>query len=120
MSKEIRPSEEQQAIIRAVSDGQNVIVNAVAGSGKTTTILFCAAALPEQRILHLTYNKHLQLDAKAKCDEWQLNNLDIMTLHGFCRKFYNDLMGDEALLNALGENSAPKRLIDYDIIFVDE
>jgi HrpA-like RNA helicase len=45
------PSTEQQAIIDAIKSGNNVAVNAVAGSGKTTTILGLAAQCPERSIL---------------------------------------------------------------------
>ena len=35
----ITPSEEQMAIINAIKEGNHVQVDAVAGSGKTTTIV---------------------------------------------------------------------------------
>ena len=36
------PSEEQMNIINAIKEGNNVSVNACAGSGKSTTVLSCA------------------------------------------------------------------------------
>ena len=45
------PSPEQELVIKAIKQGRNARVNAVAGSGKTTTILQLAKALPNRRIL---------------------------------------------------------------------
>ena len=53
MSKK-QMTEEQEEIVKSVLD-YNVIVNAVAGSGKTTTILFMANAYPEKEFLLITY-----------------------------------------------------------------
>ena len=58
------PSEEQQKIIDALKNKQNVIVNAVAGSGKTTTILGIAKQMPDINILQITYNKALKLEVE--------------------------------------------------------
>eukprot|EP00976_Prorocentrum_cordatum_P010399 207805-Prorocentrum_minimum.AAC.4 len=45
-------SPEQRAIVEAIGTGTtNVYVNAVAGSGKTTTLLHVAKALPARRML---------------------------------------------------------------------
>jgi superfamily II DNA or RNA helicase len=45
------PSPEQELVIKALKQGRNARVNAVAGSGKTTTILQVAQALPSRKIL---------------------------------------------------------------------
>jgi superfamily II DNA or RNA helicase len=45
------PSPEQELVIKALKQGRNARVNAVAGSGKTTTILQVAQALPNRKIL---------------------------------------------------------------------
>src|SRR5579859_159442 len=46
-----RPSAEQELVIKALRQGRNARVNAVAGSGKTTTILQVAKAFPNRKIL---------------------------------------------------------------------
>ena len=48
------PSHEQDIVIKALKQGRNARVNAVAGSGKTTTILQIAKALPNRKILGTT------------------------------------------------------------------
>ena len=45
------PSPEQELVLRAVRQGRNARITAVAGSGKTTTILQVAQAFPERKIL---------------------------------------------------------------------
>ena len=45
----MQPTQEQLDIGTSIANGVSVIVNAVAGSGKTTTILSVAARLPEAR-----------------------------------------------------------------------
>ena len=52
----IQLSEEQQCILDTVKEGHNVMVDAVAGTGKTTLILSIAREMPDTKILQLTYN----------------------------------------------------------------
>ena len=48
-----RPSQEQELVVKAIRQGRNARVTAVAGSGKTTTILQIAKAFPQRKILGL-------------------------------------------------------------------
>ncbi len=55
---------EQRAIIHSTGD---IRINAVAGSGKTTTIIEYAKARPKSsRILYLAFNKSVKLEAIRK------------------------------------------------------
>lgn len=54
---DFRPSGEQQAIIDAYAEGQRVVVRALAGTGKTTTLKFIAAHTPHRPGLYLAFNK---------------------------------------------------------------
>ena len=60
-------TDEQNEIVGSIMD-YNVLVNAVAGSGKTTTILFMANAYPERSFLLITYtfsfSGYLLIEAK--------------------------------------------------------
>jgi superfamily II DNA or RNA helicase len=49
------PSPEQELVLKAVKQGRNAQVNAVAGSGKTTTILRVAQAFSNWKILGTTF-----------------------------------------------------------------
>ncbi len=54
---------EQKAIVQSKGD---IRINAVAGSGKTTTIIEYARARPDSRILYLAFNKAVKLEAARK------------------------------------------------------
>ena len=62
------PSAEQLAVVKALCDGRNVVVDAVAGSGKTTTIVFIAQTMVQKRILILTYNRKLKEETRQQTD----------------------------------------------------
>lgn len=72
----------------------NITINAVAGSGKTTTIIEFAKALPQHtRILYLAFNKSVKLDASKKFATHQLHNVQVETAHSLAYKhivFYHN------------------------------
>lgn len=109
-------SNEQAAIVEAIADN-NVTVDAVAGSGKTTTAMFIAQKYPNKRILLLTYNKQLQLDSQRKCSIF--SNITVKTFHGFCGYMYGVVCRNDKMMYKLIKNS-PIKPINYDIIIVDE
>lgn len=71
-------TEEQTAIVQ--SEG-NIKINAVAGSGKTTTLLAYAQARPEQKILYLAFNRSVKLEAIRKFKEADCHHIEIETAH---------------------------------------
>lgn len=109
-------SNEQAAIVEAIADN-NVTVDAVAGSGKTTTAMFIAQKYPNKRILLLTYNKQLQLDSQRKCSVF--SNITVKTFHGFCGYMYGVVCRNDKMMYQLITN-VPVKPINYDIIIVDE
>lgn len=61
---EFRPTAEQEQIIEAVATGENVVVTAVAGSGKTSTLRLIGDALAPKQGLYLAFGKDIQLEAE--------------------------------------------------------
>jgi len=63
----MKPNAEQQAIIDAFlgHDG-SIAVNALAGTGKTTTLKMLAEAEPAQRMQYIAFNRAIADDAQAK------------------------------------------------------
>jgi len=75
---------EQQAIINAQG---NLRVNAIAGSGKTSTILEYAAVLPKKaKILYLAFNKSVKIEAQHKKIKMGLSNMQVETAHSLAYK----------------------------------
>jgi superfamily I DNA/RNA helicase len=58
------PTGEQQAIIDACQRGGNLVIEAGAGTGKTSTLRLVAATQPRRRGLYVAYNKATATDAK--------------------------------------------------------
>ncbi len=75
---------EQQDIIQSTG---NIKINAVAGSGKTTTIIEYAKSRPSTaRILYLAFNKSVKLEATKKFAEKGLKNVRVETAHSLAFK----------------------------------
>lgn len=80
-------SSEQQEFVHLALSGKNVLCDACIGSGKTSTInVLCDAYPPERRILYLTYNRLLKLDAKDKIKN---GNVLVQNYHGFASLLLN-------------------------------
>jgi hypothetical protein len=74
----VQLTDEQRKIIQAVPTGRNILVAALAGTGKTSTLLGVAKAYPGRKGLYLAYNKALQVEAKAKFPSY----VTCKTIHG--------------------------------------
>ena len=74
-------SNEQKLFIDKALQGKNILVDACIGSGKTTAIQNLCNELPGvKRVLYLTYNRLLKLDAKSKIKK---RNVTVTNYHGF-------------------------------------
>lgn len=72
-------TKEQAAIIGTSGD---IRINAVAGSGKTTTIIEYARSRPSKsRILYLAFNRSVKLEAAKKFADLKLTNVKAETAH---------------------------------------
>ncbi|MHA4811095.1 UvrD-helicase domain-containing protein [Flavitalea flava] len=67
--------------IAIIGSSGNIKINAVAGSGKTTTLLEYAKARPDEKILYLAFNKAVKLEAEKKFQEKGVPNVKIETAH---------------------------------------
>ena len=75
---------EQYDIINAAG---NIKINAVAGSGKTTTIIeYAKTRPPHSRILYLAFNKSVKLEAQRKFAEKGLAHVRVETAHSLAYK----------------------------------
>lgn len=110
---------EQVEVIYKLNNN-NVIVDSVAGSGKTTTILHIAKTF-DQNILLLTYNKRLKFETRTKRDLLKLHNLEVHSYHSFCCKYYDrNCYTDVTMISLLKNNKRPHLNLMYDMIILDE
>lgn len=77
-------TKEQYEIINSTG---NIKINAVAGSGKTTTIIEYAKARPKNsKILYLAFNRSVKLEAVKKFADNGLGNVKVETAHSLAYK----------------------------------
>lgn len=60
----LKPTVEQQAIIDAYQAGKHLVIEAGAGTGKTSTLRLLAAATPGRQGVYIAYNRAIATDAK--------------------------------------------------------
>jgi F-box protein 18 (helicase) len=76
---------EQQLIL---DSNQHIVINAVAGSGKTTTLVEYARTRPvHSRILYLAFNTSVKLEAKQKFLKAGLQNVTVETAHSLAYQY---------------------------------
>ena len=115
------PSPEQQAVASAVARGCSVRVNAVAGSGKSTTVLFIASQNPGLSVLLLSYNRDLKVELRHKAREESIRNLEVHSYHSLAVKYYDDRAhSDEALSSVLSRGLPVRRSARFDVVVTDE
>jgi F-box protein, helicase, 18 len=74
--------------IKIIESNGDIKINAIAGSGKTTTLIEYAKAKPENsRILYLAFNKSVKLEAIKKFKEAGLKNVKVETAHSLAYKY---------------------------------
>jgi len=115
-------SPEQSIIINYIKEGKNVVVDACAGSGKSTTILSCAKEMPHKKFLQITYNSMLRMEIKEKVESLGLKNIVIHTYHSLAvAKYSKNAFTDTGLRQILYQKMSPSSPIrPQDVIVLDE
>lgn len=115
----VKLSDEQELFVQRAIDGNNILVNACIGSGKTTAIQTLCGRLPSnQKILYLTYNKLLKVDARAKI---RMRNTTVTNYHGFAYSCLNKI-GVKANISQLVSvfNEKKPSIESFDVLIIDE
>jgi len=71
------PTPEQAAAIEAFGTGDNLVIQAGAGTGKTSTLRLLAESAPRRRGLYIAFNRAIAADAKASFPR----NVECSTAH---------------------------------------
>lgn len=112
-------SDEQNAIVKCIAD-HNVIVDSVAGSGKTTTVLYMAKTYPNKQILLLTYNSKLRLETRERTEALDIDNIEVHTYHSFGVNYISeDCKTDNGLIKFINRGDVLDGIC-YDIVIIDE
>lgn len=111
---------EQISISQEIEAGHNVIVQAVAGSGKTSTCK-CVLMNISKRVLIILFNKELAQETRNKFRDFEPEKLEISTLHSCVARHYSlDASTDEGLHLLLDENISITSNKKFDLIICDE
>ncbi len=116
---EMHLSEEQNKFVEIAQEGKNILVDACIGSGKTTAIQAVCKVLPQDRkILYLTYNKLLKIDAKSKIRE---KNVFVTNYHGFAYRALIRMGIKAGIPDLIQKFIKTKPNVDsYDVLIIDE
>lgn len=125
-------SDQQRFALECCND-HHVIINCVAGSGKTTFALSVAKQFRTSKILILTYNSKLKTETRDKLSIYQIPNMEVHSFHSFCVKYYDSGCFDDFNLSSLLQESKPIHVTDneeqsnvrvvpfyFDMIIIDE
>lgn len=113
------PSDEQLSIVDSINDN-NIVVDAVAGSGKTTTIMHIAKTHNKEKILLLTYNAKLKIESRQKAKQLGLTNLEVHSYHAFCVKYYDKTCFTDSKIIKILKRAKVSQSFNYDIVIIDE
>lgn len=112
-------SSEQLLFIEKALQGENILVDACIGSGKTTAIQNLCNELPStKRVLYLTYNRLLKLDAKSKILK---KNVRVTNYHGFAYMILKKRgisVGRSDLIQTFIREKPS--IGEYDVLIIDE
>ncbi len=98
---------EQQNIFSSNCD---IRINAVAGSGKTTTLIeYAKTRNANAKILYIVFNRSVKIEAEAKFRNAGVNNVEIQTGHSLA---YNRIMSNSNYKLKMGEGYKAQNLVD--------
>ena len=119
MKSKVNLSDEQKHFVDLALEGHNVLVDACIGSGKTTSIQELCNKFPKtKKILYMTYNRLLKLDAQDKIIG---RNVTVTNYHGFVYPY----LRKHRVYCGIGEairqfNQLNPDIKKYDVLIIDE
>lgn len=97
------PTEEQMTVIDAVMTGENVVVPALAGSGKTSTLVSLAKRMskeqPDKKLLYLAFNRSAANDAERRFRG--IPNVQVMTLDSVGRRWISQRASGQRFIDRI-------------------
>ena len=112
-------TDQQKTIIDAVNSPNKIIkIEALAGTGKTTTLIEIAKHYKNKKILFFAFNNSVAKELQSKLNKAKLKNAKAITLHAFA---YRYLLGvsEQDRLNLVNKSVIIDKLIKkYDIDYI--
>lgn len=103
------PTSEQLAIITAARETQdNLLLNALAGAAKTSTLVMIAEALPVQPILSLAFNKRIAVEMEKRLP----GHVSCRTLNSIGHRVWQQACSKKLVVDPKKSYSILKGLID--------
>ena len=91
------PTKEQLAVIQAATEtNDNLLLSALAGAAKTSTLVLVAEALPQHEILCLAFNRKIANEMSERLP----SNCKAMTLNSLGHRVWSDAIGRRLVINA--------------------
>lgn len=103
------PTDEQLAVVNhAQSTTDNILLSALAGAAKTTTLEMIAKAIPEIQILYLVFNKRNADEANSRLPR----NCTAMTLNSLGHRTWQEATGRRLRIETSKTYTILKKLVD--------
>ena len=120
---EFKPTKEQEKIFHFLKNRkENLLIGALAGVGKTTTLIEGTKMLPkDSKKIYLAFNKHIQMELKKRLPE----DVYCYTFHGLgnaaIKRIYGDsIKFDEFKVDNIIRKKSKRWKLDKEILdFVD-
>ncbi|BBJ29137.1 UvrD-helicase domain-containing protein [Athalassotoga saccharophila] len=110
-SSNLKPTDEQEEIIKRFGDGKNILVRAFAGTGKTTTLKLLTLTYPKRRFLYIVFNRVAAESARKTFG----SNVSVRTIHSLAFGFMKDKINVSNFVNNYQiPNIADTLGVDYD------
>ena len=100
---------EQAEIVEAAqTTSDNLLISALAGSSKTTTLVLIAEALPKAKLLCLAYNKKIATEMQARLPP----TCEAMTLNSLGHRAWGTTLGKRLIVDTKKNFNIVKQIID--------
>src|SRR5882724_7100871 len=103
------PTQEQLAIVeRAQSTTDNILLSALAGAAKTSTLVLIAEAIPDTQMICLAFNKRIAVEMQERLPP----NCTAMTLNSLGHRTWSEATGRRLRIEANKTYDILKPLVD--------
>jgi hypothetical protein len=116
----MNPTDEQLNIIRQINKS-HVVVDAVAGSGKTSTVKYIAMTYMRENIVALMYNVERRKDTVDAMKKYGFKHVHVWTFNSAGYNLYgDDCFNDSGIGKIIDEDRSPCETFYYNIFIIDE